>query len=97
MPKLHCYVSDVIASQLQHKTEQSQTSVSKYLADLVEKDLKTQWPEDFFDFFDLFGAWKGEPLVREHRFPLNACTANITSTVCHDRCFPCKFICFECG
>ena len=27
----------------------------------VEKDLKTQWPDDFFD---LFGAWEGEPLVR---------------------------------
>ena len=42
MPKLHCYVSDVIADQLKHKAEQSQTNVPKYLADLIEKDLKTQ-------------------------------------------------------
>ena len=27
----------------------------------AEKDLKTQWPDDFFD---LFGAWEGEPLTR---------------------------------
>jgi hypothetical protein len=35
--------------------------VSKYLADLIKKDLKTQWPNDFFE---LFGAWEGEPLTR---------------------------------
>ena len=61
MPQLHCYVPDVIADQLQHKAEQSHTSVSKYLADLIKKDLKTQWPDDFFE---LFGAWEGEPLTR---------------------------------
>lgn len=62
MPQLHCYVPDTVAEKLQHKAEQSHLSVSKYLAELVKKDLGTDWPDDFFD---LFGAWEGEPLMRE--------------------------------
>ena len=62
MPQLHCYVPDIVAEKLQNKAEQSHLSVSKYLAELVKKDLGTDWPDDFFD---LFGAWEGEPLVRE--------------------------------
>ena len=61
MPQLHCYVSDTIAEQLQSKAEQSHTSVSKYLAKLIQKDVDTGWSDEFFD---LFGAWEGEPLTR---------------------------------
>lgn len=64
MPQLHCYVPDAVAEKLQHKAEQSHLSVSKYLAELVKKDLGTDWPDDFFN---LFGAWEGEPLVRENQ------------------------------
>lgn len=61
MPQLHCYVPDTVAEQLHHKAEQAHISVSKYLAELVKKDVGTDWPEDFFD---LYGAWKGDPLSR---------------------------------
>ena len=61
MPQLHCYVSDSIAEQLQNKAEQAHTSVSKYLADLIRNDVTTSLPEDFFE---LYGAWEGEPLSR---------------------------------
>ena len=74
MPQLHCYVPDSIAEQLQDKAERAHTSVSKYLAELIKKDVGTDWPEGFFD---LFGAWEGEPLIRgeqgdyEHRLELD--------------------------
>jgi len=61
MPQLHCYVPDDVASQLQDKAEQAHISLSKYLAELIKKDIGTDWPEDFFE---LFGAWEGEPLSR---------------------------------
>ncbi len=37
-------------------------SVSKYLAEIVLKELGDDWPEDFFDH--VVGGWEGEPLAR---------------------------------
>jgi len=64
MPQLHCYVPEAVAEQLQHKAKQAHTSVSKYLAELVKKDVGTDWPEGFFE---LFGAWEGDPLTRDEQ------------------------------
>ena len=61
MPQLHCYVPDSIAEKLQNKAEQAHTSVSKYLAELVRQNVSTELDDDFFE---LYGAWKGEPLTR---------------------------------
>lgn len=61
MPQLHCYVSDDLAKRLQEKAEQAHLSVSKYLAVLVEREVKNQWPEGYFE---LFGKWQGGPLKR---------------------------------
>lgn len=61
MAQLHCYVPDDVASKLQEKAEQAHTSVSKYLALLVKKEVENQWPEDYFQ---LFGTWQGELLKR---------------------------------
>lgn len=61
MPQLHCYVSDSIAELLQNKAEHAHTSVSKYLADLIRQDVGSELKEDFFE---LYGAWEGEPLTR---------------------------------
>ena len=59
MQLLHCDVSDALAEQLKHKAEEAQVSVSEYLAELIKKDVNSDWPEDFFE---LFGAWEGEQL-----------------------------------
>ncbi|WGZ94411.1 MAG: hypothetical protein QJT81_00020 [Candidatus Thiothrix putei] len=61
MPQLHCYVPDEMALQLQRKAEQARLSVSKYLAQLIQRDVEAQWPQGYFE---LFGSWEGEPLQR---------------------------------
>ncbi len=61
MPQLHCYVPDELAKRLQKKAQESHLSVSKYLALMIEKQVKNQWPEGYFE---LFGQWHGEPLER---------------------------------
>lgn len=61
MSQLHCYVNDELAKRFQKKAEQAHLSVSKYLATLVEREVKNQWPEGYFE---LFGSWKGGPLER---------------------------------
>ena len=61
MPQLHCYVAEDVANQLQQKAERAHLSVSKYLALLIQNDIGRQWPDGYFD---LFGAWQGEPLQR---------------------------------
>lgn len=57
MPQLHCYVPEELAAQLQEKAERVHLSVSKYLALLIQKDIGSQWPDDYFE---LFGSWEGE-------------------------------------
>ena len=61
MSQLHCYVPDDIAKKLRAKAEQAHLPVSKYLALLIEKDVESQWPENYFE---LLGNWQGEPLER---------------------------------
>ena len=64
MPQLHCYVSEEIAQQAQHRAEKSGLSLSRYLAELVKRDAQVSngWPEGYFD---IFGKWEGAELVRE--------------------------------
>jgi hypothetical protein len=54
MPQLHCYLRENLAKRLQAKAKQKRSSVSSYLASLVEKDVGTQWPDNYFM---LFGGW----------------------------------------
>jgi len=61
MPQLHCYVKEDLADKLQQKAQQAHLSVSKYLALLIEKEVETRWPENYFE---LFGGWQGESLER---------------------------------
>jgi len=61
MSQLHCYVQDELAKKFQKKAEQAKLTVSKYLALLVQREVENQWPEGYFE---LFGAWQGQPLER---------------------------------
>ena len=60
MPQLHCYVKDELAKRLQDKAKQAHSSISRYLAFLIEKEVGSQWPEGYFE---LFGGWQGDPLT----------------------------------
>jgi hypothetical protein len=62
MAQLHCYVPDAVAEQLRHKAGQAQLSVSKYLSQLVKRDVTAdQWPEGYAELFD---QWQGKALRR---------------------------------
>ena len=61
MAQLHCYVPDEIAEKFSEKAKHAHLSVSKYLANIVKKEIHSQWPDNYFD---LFGSWEGAPLER---------------------------------
>ena len=61
MAQLHFYIPDSVAESVKVKAEHAHLSVSKYLAELVKREVADQWPENYFDNF---GQWEGEPLQR---------------------------------
>jgi len=75
MPQLHFYVSKDLAEKIQQEAKTADLSVSRYLANLVKREVATDWPERFFD--EVVGGWRGDPLQRppqgefELREPLN--------------------------
>lgn len=62
MPQLHLYVSDELAARIRDRAARERTSVSRYLADVVKREVEGGWPEGFFE--EVAGGWEGEPLVR---------------------------------
>lgn len=62
MPQLHLYIPDELASEIARRAEAQGTSISRFLAELVRRDIGTAWPEGFFK--DVVGGWQGEPLTR---------------------------------
>ena len=62
MPQLHLYVSDEVAEAIRARAEQRGISVSRLLADIVEREVPAGWPRGWFERY--FGAWEGEPLER---------------------------------
>ncbi len=65
-PQLHFYVSDSIAAALRAKAKAKKLPLSRYLARLVQKEVKSGWPEGYFD--EVLGHWPGE-LHREEQPP----------------------------
>lgn len=62
MPQLHLYVMDDLAEALRRRAEAEGKTVSRYLADLVRRDLGGGWPEGWFE--TVVGGWQGEPPER---------------------------------
>ena len=69
MTQLHCYVPDDIAQQVQRRASLAGLSLSRYLAELVKRDVSPDkdWP---VAYFDNFGQWEGTPLERPEQPPL---------------------------
>lgn len=57
MAQLHFYILDSIADKIKTKAEYAHLSVSKYLAELVKREVTNEWPEGYFE---KLGKWKGE-------------------------------------
>lgn len=62
MPQLHLYLPEETASAVRRRARALGLSVSKYLAQLVRRELGSGWPEAFFE--EVVGGWQGEPLER---------------------------------
>lgn len=63
MSQLHFYVPDEIEAQIRLQAKRAKLSLSKYLAEIVKREIGTQnqWPVGYFELFD---AWQGEPQTR---------------------------------
>ncbi len=62
MPQLHLYVPDTTAAEVTRRAEMLGVSVSQFLAGLVRREVRTEWPDDFFE--KVVGGWKGDRLSR---------------------------------
>jgi hypothetical protein len=66
MARLSFSVSVEIADTIRNDAKTRRMSVSKYLATVVEREIRMNgWPERYFE--TVVGGWKGEPLERPSR------------------------------
>ena len=57
MTQLAIYIEDQLSEKLDRAVKASGKSKSKWIADIIKKELNDQWPEDFFN---LAGSWKDD-------------------------------------
>ena len=62
MPQLHLYLPEEAVSRVRERARARGTSVSKYLASVVMKEVAAGWPPGYFD--DVVGGWTGPPPAR---------------------------------
>jgi hypothetical protein len=62
MPQLHTYVPKSLAARVAARAKARGVPVSRYLADLIRRDVDLGWPDDFFG--RVAGGWQGAPLRR---------------------------------
>ena len=74
MPQLHFYVPDDVADQIKARAAQAKQPVSRYVAELVKRDIGQGWPKDYFERISNAAggaAIRYEPLgLPEERLPL---------------------------
>lgn len=68
MPQLHMYVPEQVAKSLRDRARAKNMSISKYLAELVEREVVNDWPEGYFE--GVLGRWQGVPLERPEQLEL---------------------------
>ena len=60
--QMHCYVPDAAADVIRKRAEARGISVSRYLAELVQREVGGGWPEGYFKA--VVGKWQGEAPTR---------------------------------
>ena len=63
MPQLHFHVPSDVAEQINARAAQAKLSISRYVADLVKRDVGQGWPEGYFE--RISGATAGAPIRYE--------------------------------
>ena len=67
MPQLHFYVPDDVAVRIKARAARAKLSISRYVADLVKRDVGQGWPEDYFQ--RISGAAEGAAIRYEPSGP----------------------------
>ncbi len=49
MAQLHFYVPDDVAEQIKARAQQANMPISRYVAELVKRDVGQGWPEHYFE------------------------------------------------
>ena len=63
MPQLHLYVPEDIAVKVQERAKACNLTVSRYLAEVIKRDVGEGWPAGYFE--RVCGKWEGEfPEIR---------------------------------
>ena len=62
MPQLHVYVPQKVAGIVRERARARGMTVSGYLAELVTREVASDWPDGYFD--EVVGGWEGPPLRR---------------------------------
>jgi hypothetical protein len=62
MPQLHLYLPEDVAEKVRRIAEAADMPVSRYLAELVKREVALDWPEGSFE--EVVGSWVGEPPER---------------------------------
>jgi hypothetical protein len=58
MPQLHLYVPDEVARRLRQQARARKLTLSRYLAEIVEREIAGGWPDGYFE--DVVGSWDGD-------------------------------------
>ena len=58
MPQLHLYVPEDIALKVQQQAKERNLSVSRYLADVIKREVGEGWPDGYFE--RVCGQWEGD-------------------------------------
>jgi hypothetical protein len=58
MPQLHLYVRDEVAERLRQQAKERKLSLSRYLAEIVERETSGGWPRGYFQ--EVVGSWEGD-------------------------------------
>jgi len=67
MPQMHLYVPKDVADEVKRRADAEGVSTSRYLADLVTREVANEWPPGFFE--EVIGGWVGKPLERPEQLP----------------------------
>lgn len=49
MMRLYCYVPEALARKVQERAKAAGVSTSRYLAELIRRDVGSGWPEGYFE------------------------------------------------
>jgi hypothetical protein len=68
--QMHCYVSDETSKAMRARAAARGVSVSRYLAELVQREAGGGWPAGYFEA--VVGKWQGEAPIRPEQGELEA-------------------------